>query len=175
MGVRKARSAPSNEFKSSTKVVKGEQYPLKHIQRDGRPPRPPRSMARNFLSTREWPCTTFPTALSSYIAQERVRKDIRPLSKLFSKAEPLPFQNAINNNLVYSSCLKHANEMLLGDPRLADHRPANAKLPFPHRHSSITRPCAARAFKRQAACRYMHSSTRQAQKALTHRVDAPSR
>ena len=32
---RKARSAPSNEFKSSTKGVKGEQYPLRHIQRDG--------------------------------------------------------------------------------------------------------------------------------------------
>ena len=31
----KARSAPSNEFKSSTKGVKGEQYPLRHIQRDG--------------------------------------------------------------------------------------------------------------------------------------------
>ena len=31
IGERKARSAPSNEFKSSTK----EQYPLRHIQRDG--------------------------------------------------------------------------------------------------------------------------------------------
>ena len=37
-----------------------------------------------------------------------------PLSKLFSKAEPLPFEKEININLVYSSCLKHANEMLLG-------------------------------------------------------------
>ena len=35
IGERKARSAPSNEFKSSTKGVKGEQYPLRHIQRDG--------------------------------------------------------------------------------------------------------------------------------------------
>ena len=85
--------------------------------------------------------TTFPTALSLYIAQGRLRKDMQPLSKLFSKAEPLPFEKAINNNLVYSSCLKHAKEMLLGDPRQADHRPVNAKLPLPHRHSSITRPC----------------------------------
>ena len=112
--------------------------------------------------------TTFPTALSLYIAQGRLRKDIRPLSKLFSKAEPLPFEKAMNNNLVYSSCLKHAKEMLLGDPRQADHRPANAKRPLPHRHSSITRP-AARALKRhgQAPCLYMHSSTRQAQNAST--------
>ena len=36
IGERKARSAPSNEFKSSTKGVKGEQYPLRHMQRDGR-------------------------------------------------------------------------------------------------------------------------------------------
>ena len=64
-----------------------------------------------------------------------------PPSKLFSKAEPLPFEKAINNNLVYSSCLKHAKEMLLGDKWQADHRPANAKLPLPHCHSSITRPC----------------------------------
>ena len=35
IGERKARSAPSNEFKSSTKGVKEEQYPLRHIQRDG--------------------------------------------------------------------------------------------------------------------------------------------
>ena len=35
IGERKARSAPSDEFKSSTKGVKGEQYPLRHIQRDG--------------------------------------------------------------------------------------------------------------------------------------------
>ena len=45
-----------------------------------------------------------------------------PLSKLFSKAEPLPFEKEININLVYSSCLKHASEMLLGDPRQADQR-----------------------------------------------------
>ena len=44
------------------------------------------------------------------------------LSKLFSKAEPVPFEKEININLVYSSCLKHANEMLLGDPRQADQR-----------------------------------------------------
>ena len=40
-----------------------------------------------------------------------------PLSKLFSKAEPVPFEKEIIINLVCSSCLKHASEMLLGDPR----------------------------------------------------------
>ena len=56
-------------------------------------------------------------------------KNIRPLSKLFSQAEPLPFEKEININLVYSSCLKHANEMLLGDPRQADQR--TQSFPFP--------------------------------------------
>ena len=45
-----------------------------------------------------------------------------PLFKLFSKAEPVPFEKEININLVYSSCLKHANEMLLGKPRQVDQR-----------------------------------------------------
>ena len=53
----------------------------------------------------------------------------------------MPFEKEININLVYSSCLKHANEMLLSDPRQADQRTQNAKLPLPHRRSSITRPC----------------------------------
>ena len=44
------------------------------------------------------------------------------LSKLFSKAEPLPFEKEINVNLVYFSCLKHVNEMVLGDPRHAHQR-----------------------------------------------------
>ena len=118
--------------------------------------------------------TTFPTALSFYIAQGRLRKDIRPLSKLFSKAEPLPFEKEINITLVYSSCLKHANEMLLGEPRQADQRTQS----FPFLiviHQSLDP--AARALKRQAPCLYMHmhSSTRQAQNASTRRVDAPSR
>ena len=67
--------------------------------------------------------TTFPTALSLYFTQGRLRKDIRPLFKLFSKAAPLPFEKEIMNiNLVYSSCLKHANEMSLGVLRQADQR-----------------------------------------------------
>ena len=47
--------------------------------------------------------TTFPTAMSLYIAQGRLRKVIRPLSKLFSMAEPLPIEKEININWVYSS------------------------------------------------------------------------
>ena len=34
----------------------------------------------------------------------------------------MPFEKDINIHLVYSSCLKHANEMLLGDPRQVDQR-----------------------------------------------------
>ena len=45
-----------------------------------------------------------------------------PQAKLFSKGEPVAFEKEININLVYSSCLSHANEMLLGDPRQADQR-----------------------------------------------------
>ena len=39
-----------------------------------------------------------------------------PLSKLFSKAELLPFEKGKCINLVCSSCLKHAKETWLGDP-----------------------------------------------------------
>ena len=53
-----------------------------------------------------------------------------PLCKLFSKAEPVPFEKEININLVYSSCLKHANEMLLGDPRQADQRTQSFHFPI---------------------------------------------
>ena len=53
-----------------------------------------------------------------------------PLSKLFSKVEPVPFEKEININLVYSSCLKHANEILLGDPRQADQRTQSFHFPI---------------------------------------------
>ena len=110
-----------------------------------------------------------------YTAQGRLRKDIRPLSKLFSKAEPLPFEKEKNINLVYSSCLKHANEMLLViHGRLTiDQRTQSFHFPIVI-HQSLDP--AARALKRQAPCLYMHSSTRQAQNASTRRVYyAPSR
>ena len=116
--------------------------------------------------------TTFPTALSLYISQGRLRKDMRPLSKLFSKAEPLPFEKEININLVYSSCLKHANKMLLGDLRQADQRTRCFHFPIVI-HQSLDP--AARALRRQAPCLYMYSSTRQAQNASTRRVYAPLR
>ena len=81
--------------------------------------------------------TTFPTALSVYIAQGRLRKDIR-VSKLFSKTEPVPFEKEININLVYSSCLKHANEMVLGDPRQAHQRTQSLHFPSSFiNHSTI--------------------------------------
>ena len=80
-----------------------------------------------------------------------------PLSKLFSKAELLPFEKKMNINLVYSSCLKHANEMLLGDPRQADQRTQSFHFAIVI-HQSLDP--AARALKRQAPCLCMHSSTR---------------
>ena len=80
----------------------------------------------------------------------------------------------ININLVYSSCLKHANKMRLGDPRQADQRTMSFHFPIVI-HLSLDP--AARALKSQAPCLYMHSSTRQAQNASTRRVYvyAPSR
>ena len=47
-----------------------------------------------------------------------------PLSKLFSSAELLPFEQEqyLNWSVLTSSCLKHAKQMLLGDPRQADQR-----------------------------------------------------
>ena len=61
-----------------------------------------------------------------------------PLSKLFSKAEPFPFEKEININLVYSSCLKHAYENCTGWSTAGS--PANTKLTLPiviHHHSTI--------------------------------------
>ena len=52
------------------------------------------------------------------------------LSKLFSKAEPVLFEKEININLVYSSCLKHADEMLLGDLRQTDQRTQSFHFPI---------------------------------------------
>ena len=94
--------------------------------------------------------TTLSTALSLYIAQGCLRKDIRPLTKLFSKAEPLPFEKEININLVYSSS-KHANEVLLSDPRQADQRTQSFPSPIVI-HQSLDP--ADRTLKRQAPCLY---------------------
>ena len=41
----------------------------------------------------------------------------------------MPFEKEININLVYSSCLKHANEMVLGDPRQAHQRTQSLHFP----------------------------------------------
>ena len=53
----------------------------------------------------------------------------------------------MNINLVYSSCLKHANEMLLGDPRQSDQRTQSFYFPIvvrqsldPAAHSSAQAP-----------------------------------
>ena len=63
-----------------------------------------------------------------------------PLSKLFSKVEPWPFEKEININLVYSFCLKHANEMLLGDPRQSDQRTQTFHFPIVV-HQSLDPAC----------------------------------
>ena len=54
-----------------------------------------------------------------------------------------------NINLVFSSCLKHAKEMLLGDPRQADQRTQSFHLPIVIHQSLYP---AARALKLQAPC-----------------------
>ena len=77
-----------------------------------------------------------------------------PLSKLFSKAEPLPFEKEKTSTWSIFSCLKHVNEMVLGDPRQAHHsdeRKASPSLSSFINHSTLL--CyAARALKRQFPC-----------------------
>ena len=72
--------------------------------------------------------TAFPTALSVYIAQGRLRKDIRYPS-CSQRHNRFHFEKEININLVFSSCLKHANEMVLGDPRQAHQRTQTLHFP----------------------------------------------
>ena len=43
--------------------------------------------------------------------------------------------------MVYFSCLKHVNEMVLGDPWHAHQRTQSFHFALPHRHSANTRPC----------------------------------
>ena len=99
-----------------------------------------------------------------------------PLSKLFSKAEPLPFEKEININLVYSSCLKHANEMLLGDPRQSDLRTQSFHFPIVIRQSFDP---AAQSSAQAPSSLYLHalrsSSTRQVQKASTRIIGSTRR
>ena len=57
---------------------------------------------------------TFPTALSEYIAQGRLQK--KSAIQAVLKGRTVAISKKININLVCSSCLKHANEMLVGDP-----------------------------------------------------------
>ena len=108
-----------------------------------------------------------------------MRKNI-PLSKLFSKVEPWPFEKEININLVYSSCLKHANEMLLGDPRQSDQRTQSFHFPIVV-HQSLDPAAQPSAQAPSSLSSSLHalrsSSARQAQSqnASTRWVYAPSR
>ena len=74
------------------------------------------------------------------------------LSKLFSKAELVPFEKEININLVYFSCVKHANEMLLGDLRQVNQRTQSFHFPIAI-HQSLDPAARSSA---QAPCLYMH-------------------
>ena len=91
-----------------------------------------------------------------------------PLSKLCSKVEPWPFEKEININLVYSSCLKHANEMLLGDPRQSDQRTQSFHFPIVVYQSLDP---AAQSSAQAPSSLFLHalrsSSARQAQNAST--------
>ena len=84
-----------------------------------------------------------------FVKSRRDAYEGHPLSKLFSKAETLPFEKEININLIYSPCLKHAQEMLLGDQGQADQRTQSFHLPIVG-HQSLDP--AARALKLQAPC-----------------------
>ena len=120
--------------------------------------------------------TTFPTALSWYIAQGRLRKDIRSLSKMFPKAEPLPFEKEINvvltSTLLAWSITTKCSWVIHG--RLTSERKASPAMPDRHtrfiNHSTLL-------LERSSAkllgftCT-VHSSTRQAKKASMRRVDA---
>ena len=90
--------------------------------------------------------TTFPTVLSLYIAQGRLRKDIRPLSKLFSKAEPVPFEKGNKRQLGLFFLLEACQRNAAGCSTIRQADPLS--FPFPIViHQSIDP--AARAPKRQ--------------------------
>ena len=98
-----------------------------------------------------------------------------PRFELFSRAEPVPLEKEININLLYSSCLRHANEMLLGDPRKADQITQSFHFPIvihqsldPAARSSAQAP---RSFSLHA----LRALDRQARNASTRRANAPSR
>ena len=101
-------------------------------------------MALNDRSCRSPPslpvsATTFPTALSVYIAQgacERISAIPASCSQRQNRFHS--FEKEKNINLVYSSCLKHANEMVLGDPRQAHQRTQSLHFPSSFiNHSTI--------------------------------------
>ena len=95
------------------------------------------------------------------------------LSKLFSKAEPVPFEKEVNINLVYSSCLKHANEMLLGDLRQADQRTQSFHFPIVI-HQSLDPACACCSIERSSAKLLVFTCTSSTRHTTTgsERVDA---
>ena len=66
--------------------------------------------------------TTFPTALSVYIAQGACERISAIPASCSQRQNRFHSKRKKNINLVYSSCLKHANEMVLGDPRQAHQR-----------------------------------------------------
>ena len=110
---------------------------------------------------------TFPTALSLYIAQGGLRKDTRYISRLFSKAETLPFEKEIRKNhqlglfFLLEACEQStAGWSTAGLPAKLPPRPIVI-------HHSLGP--AARALKRQAPCLYIHWSTRHSQNGSTHR------
>ena len=97
--------------------------------------------------------TTFPTALSLYIAQGRLQKDIRypnPLSKAVLKGRTVTIWNRkihqVGLFFLLEACQRNVNGWSTAS------WPANAKLQLLHRHSSISRSCHR---KCQAPCLYM--------------------
>ena len=77
-----------------------------------------------------------------------------PLFKLFSRAEPVSIQKGNKHQLGLFFLLEACQRNAAGWSTAG--WPVNTKLPLPHRHSSITRPCCSIERSHQAPCLVMH-------------------
>ena len=80
----------------------------------------------------------------------------------------MAIRKEININLVYSSCLKHANEMLLGDPRQSDQRTQSFHFPMVV-HQSLDPAAQSSAQAPSSYCLYMHFEVRALDRLRTRR------
>ena len=81
--------------------------------------------------------TKFPTALSVYIGQGACERISALPASCSQRQNCFHSKRKKNINLVYSFCLKHANEMVLGDPWQAYQRTQSLHFPSLFNHSTI--------------------------------------